>query len=83
MHLECIRDQYVQIASAEIELLFKNGETIHTENRYKFTDNTLDALLSDSGFKIESSWKNARNWYALTLSRRIDRAECDMSKREK
>ena len=58
--------------SAELELHFREGETIHTENSYKFTDNTLDALLSDSGFKIESTWKDGRNWYAVTLSRRLD-----------
>ena len=77
MHLECMRDQYVQIASAELELHFRNGEAIHTENSYKFTDNTVDALLSDSGFKIESTWKDARNWYAVTLSRRLDQDQCD------
>ena len=77
MHLECMRDQYVQIASAELELHFRKGETIHTENSYKFTDNTLDALLSDSGFKIESTWKDERNWYAVTLSRRLDEDQCD------
>lgn len=72
MHLESVRDQYVQITTAELELHFRNGETIHTENSYKFTDGTLDALLSDSGFEIESTWKDRRNWYALTLSRRLD-----------
>ena len=51
MHLECVRDQCVQIASAELELHFREGETIHTENSYKFTDNTLDAILSDSGLQ--------------------------------
>ena len=77
MHLECVRDQYVEIASAELELHFREGETIHTENSYKFTDNTLDALLSDSGFKIESTWKDERSWYAVTLSRRLDEDQCD------
>jgi L-histidine Nalpha-methyltransferase len=71
MHLECMCDQYVQIASAELELHFRNGESIHTENSYKFTDNSLDTLLSDSGFKTESTWKDERNWYAVTLSRRL------------
>jgi L-histidine Nalpha-methyltransferase len=84
MHLECTRDQFVQIASAELELHFRKGETIHTENSYKFTENTLAALLSDSGFKIESTWKDGQNWYAVTLSRRLDEIsalenECDAS----
>jgi L-histidine N-alpha-methyltransferase len=70
MHLESMRDQSVQITFAEIEVHFRNGETIHTENSYKFTDRTLGALLSDSGFAIDNAWKDERNWYALTLSRR-------------
>jgi L-histidine Nalpha-methyltransferase len=67
---ESIRDQDVQIAAAELELDFKSGETIHTENSYKFTNETLAALLSDSGFEIENAWKDERDGYALTLSRR-------------
>jgi dimethylhistidine N-methyltransferase len=70
MHLESLREQSVQIATAELEVHFRNGETIHTENSYKFTDSALDALLSDSGFEMESAWKDGRDWYALTLSRR-------------
>ena len=70
MHLESIRDQYVQIAHADLELHFRNGESIHTENSYKFTNATLGALLSDSGFEIQHAWKDPRDWYALTLSRR-------------
>lgn len=57
MHLESLRDQHVQITTAELDLHFRNGETIHRENSYKFTDGTLDTLLSDSGFEIESTWK--------------------------
>ena len=77
MHLECMRDHFVQVASAKLELHFREGETIHTENSYKFTDKSLGALLSDSGFKIESTWKDRRNWYAVTLSRRLDQDLCD------
>jgi L-histidine N-alpha-methyltransferase len=70
MHLESTRDQDVQIADAELGLDFKSGETIHTENSYKFTNEMLAALLSDSGFEIENAWKDERDGYALTLSRR-------------
>jgi len=70
MHLESIRDQNVQIAAAELELHFRHGETIHTESSYKFSSEMLGALLSDSGFEIQQAWKDAREWYALTLSHR-------------
>jgi dimethylhistidine N-methyltransferase len=70
MHLESTCEQSIQVAAAELELYFREGETIHTENSYKFTDGTLGALLSDSGFTIQHAWKDSREWYALTLSHR-------------
>jgi hypothetical protein len=39
------------------------------------TDSTLDALHSHSGLEIESAWKDGRNWYALTLSCRLEQDE--------
>ncbi len=72
MHLESTRSQVIQIPAAELELDFRPGETIHTENSYKFTDDTLSALLFDSGFTPEMIWKDARQWYALTLSRTFE-----------
>ncbi len=69
MHLESTRSQAIQIPAAGLELDFRPGETIHTENSYKFTNETLGALLFDSGFTPEMTWKDALQWYALTLSR--------------
>lgn len=77
MHLQSMREQKVRIKGAELEIHFQDGETIHTENSYKFTDGTLDALLADSGFEIEKAWKDELSWYALTLSRLHEQGECD------
>ncbi len=68
MHLESTRSQAIQIPAAGLKLDFRTGETIHTENSYKFTDETIRALLFDSGFAPQMTWKDARQWYALTLS---------------
>jgi len=70
MHLESTCEQSIQVSAAEMELHFRKGETIHTENSYKFTDETLAALLSNAGFAMQQAWKDARDWYALTLSHR-------------
>jgi L-histidine Nalpha-methyltransferase len=72
MHLESIRIQTAKIPLAGLELDFTKGETIHTENSYKFTDAMLSTLLSHSGFQIETTWKDSRHWYALTLSRIVN-----------
>jgi L-histidine Nalpha-methyltransferase len=69
MHLESLHDQDVYIAATGLELNFVKGETIHTENSCKFTDEVVAALLEDSGLQIESTWKDERDWYAVTLSR--------------
>jgi uncharacterized SAM-dependent methyltransferase len=67
MHLESLREQYVRIPAAKLLLHFAQGETIHTENSYKFTQNTLGALLDSAGFKVEQMWQDPLKWYALTL----------------
>ena len=68
MHLESTRDQCVDIPAAQLSVQFAAFETIHTENSYKFTRNTLGALLDDAGFAIEQTWTDPRQWYALTLA---------------
>ena len=68
MHLESTRDQCVNIPAAQLALQFAAHETIHTENSYKFTRETLRALLNDAGFTVEQTWTDPRQWYALTLA---------------
>jgi dimethylhistidine N-methyltransferase len=68
MHLESTRDQCVNIPAAQLSLRFAAFETIHTENSYKFTRNTLGALLDDAGFAIERTWTDPLKWYTLTLA---------------
>ena len=68
MHLESTRDQCVNIPAAQLSIQFTAFETIHTENSYKFTRNTLCALLDDAGFGIERTWTDPQQWYALTLA---------------
>jgi L-histidine Nalpha-methyltransferase len=68
MHLESLREQYVRIPATKLLLHFAQGETIHTENSYKFTQNTISALMDDAGFKVEQMWRDPLEWYALTLA---------------
>jgi L-histidine N-alpha-methyltransferase len=69
MHLESTRGQRVRIAAAQLDVYFKEGERIHTENSYKFTDASLRLLLSDGGFEAEQTWTDDRGWYSVTLAR--------------
>ncbi len=36
-----------------------SGETIHTENSYKFTDQRVAALLTRAGFRLRQQWSDA------------------------
>lgn len=48
MHLESLCEQTVTIDGKQIQ--FVPGETIHTENSYKFTERSLRKLLDDAGY---------------------------------
>jgi L-histidine Nalpha-methyltransferase len=69
MHLESACNQRVRIAAAQLEVYFKAGERIHTENSYKFTDTTIGTLLRDGGFEVEQTWTDKRGWFSVTLAR--------------
>jgi len=69
MHLESLREQRVRIPKAWVSIQFSAGETIHTENSYKFVEGDIRHLLADTGFQMEKIWLDERHWYAVTLGR--------------
>jgi dimethylhistidine N-methyltransferase len=69
MHLESLADQLVHINDLEISVPFVAGETIHTENSYKFTPSMLASIAANGGFRIEQSWSDERNWFTVNLLR--------------
>jgi L-histidine N-alpha-methyltransferase len=68
MHLESTQEQDVSIQQAELDLHFAECETIHTENSYKFTDQSIRTVLGDAGFDVRKAWKDARGWFTVTLA---------------
>jgi uncharacterized SAM-dependent methyltransferase len=68
MRLESVQEQGISIERADLDLHFMQGETIHTENSYKFTDRSIRTLLRNVGFEIRGAWKDCRCWYTLTLA---------------
>jgi L-histidine Nalpha-methyltransferase len=68
MHLESTQEQDISIEHADLDLHFMPRETIHTENSYRFTDQSIRTLLSDAGFETRGAWKDSRDWYTLTLA---------------
>lgn len=67
MHLESLVSQTVQIAALDTEFAFTAGETIHTENSYKFDRATLDELLAGTGLRLVQQWRDGDDWFSLNL----------------
>lgn len=75
MHLASLAKQRVHIpansAGAALNLNFTTGETIHTENSYKFTHQRVDALLTSAGFRLTHSWTDPYDLFAVNLATAI------------
>jgi dimethylhistidine N-methyltransferase len=75
MHLESLVPQRVHIpansAGPALTLNFNPGETIHTENSYKFTPEAVEALLAPANFTISKSWQDPNHLFAVTLATAI------------
>ncbi len=69
MHLESLCAQVVRLAALDLEVEFAAGETLHTENSYKFPPGGAEALLSASGFTPVFTWTDPRQWFAVCLGR--------------
>ncbi len=54
MHLASTRRQKVRVAGATFS--FRSGETIHTENSYKYTIESFKALAQGSGWSPLKVW---------------------------
>jgi L-histidine Nalpha-methyltransferase len=68
IYLESTRDQLVTIRGAGLNILFRAGERIHTENSYKYTLEAVERMLCVSGFKLEKTWFDQREWFGLHLA---------------
>ncbi len=69
IYLESLVEQVVPIHVLRMEVRFAAGELLHTENSYKFTDESVNRLLNSGGFTLERTWKDAREWFAVHLAR--------------
>jgi dimethylhistidine N-methyltransferase len=72
MHLKSLAPQRVTIpansAGGRLSLYFGEGETIHTENSYKFTPASISELLTDSNFTPTRTFTDPRSFFAVTLA---------------
>ena len=67
MHLISKIDQQLYIEALGKTFSLKKGESIHTENSYKYSLNQIDALAEDCGFGIEKNFTDKKRWFNLAL----------------
>jgi uncharacterized SAM-dependent methyltransferase len=63
MHLVAQRRMSATVLGRRFD--FAQGETIHTENSYKYDFNRIRALAYASGWRVERVWTDSQNWVAL------------------
>ena len=71
MHLISRLAQRVRFAALNLEVDFAAGETIHTENSYKYRPGQAETLLADAGFGATATWTDERGWYAVYLGQAV------------
>jgi dimethylhistidine N-methyltransferase len=63
MHLASLKRQRVKVAGDTVD--FRAGETIHTENSYKYSVESLAALARGVGWLPVGSWADARKYFSI------------------
>jgi len=63
MHLRSTRDQQVRVAGQVID--FAEGESLHTENSYKYSVAEFQALAAGSGFSTEQVWTDDARLFSV------------------
>jgi dimethylhistidine N-methyltransferase len=63
MHLESLRDQ--QAVIADRPFTFREGETIHTENAYKYSIAEFQELARRAGFVAQTCWTDAQALFSV------------------
>ena len=71
MHLVSRTAQKANIAALDLIVDFAAGESIHTENSYKYQPGQIEALLTETGFSAESTWTDPKGWFAVCLGRAV------------
>jgi dimethylhistidine N-methyltransferase len=63
MHLASVKRQKVRVDGETIDL--RAGETIHTENSYKYSIESLGALARGAGWKPVQVWTDAAGYFSV------------------
>ncbi|WP_417708054.1 L-histidine N(alpha)-methyltransferase [Roseibium aggregatum] len=63
MHLESLTQQTVSIAGETID--FAKGETIHTENSHKYSEDAFKGIAREGGWQITDVDSDENDWFSV------------------
>lgn len=67
MHLESTSDQVAEIGKLDMSVELSEGETIHTENSYKFSLDEIRTIGAEAGYRLEKQWFDSGRRFSLNL----------------
>ena len=67
MHLVSGEAQTVDIARLGLRVGFDAGETIHTENSYKYAPEQIDGIAQRAGWRVQDRWLDAARQFSVNL----------------
>jgi L-histidine N-alpha-methyltransferase len=65
MHLFSKKEQNFEVAGETI--CFHEGESIHTENSYKYTPERFESLVNNAGFELVKTWTDPQKYFGVFL----------------
>jgi uncharacterized SAM-dependent methyltransferase len=63
MHLVSRRAQTVRVEDQRF--MFRQGETLHTENSYKYSLKSFEAISQEAGFLPIAAWKDPAELFSV------------------
>ena len=63
MYLVSLNKQFVHLDNVTIS--FRQGESIHTENSYKYTLDEFAEMARSAGFEVEQVWTDKQQWFSI------------------
>jgi uncharacterized SAM-dependent methyltransferase len=63
MHLDCLRSHRTLVAGEEIR--FIAGESIHSENSYKYRPEEFRKLAGEAGLEPVHCWLDDKEWFSV------------------
>lgn len=67
MHLVSQVAQTAALPTLGLQVEFAEGETIHTENSYKYSLDQIDDIAARAGWEVRRRWLDSRSQFSLNL----------------